>query len=1254
MKQLYSLLYALLFIIGAATAQSGNTCVEAKELLQIPDSCAVNEHQLNAGQHEQWHKIIPNQPELIIKVEKLQNSQLQEADIKKISLYKGGCGGLQLIEKKDISLNESLEITRNDIAVNEEHFIKLERDPGQGEAFYGLCVQKKSALSPCILVNGEDCTPDFSSDYCYEELNYNTVNICVGDMVSFQQCDKNSDYNGTFTWYFNGSNFTSPVQENLQGPHIIRIPQWNTAGTYFVQGIFKPSSCPSNSPGAKFIVQINVSAMPAVSFTLPPDPVCVGEACFQQSFDINEIQYETWNFGDGSSQNYFNPIPSVVCHNFENPGEYNVTLTAVSSACTVSVNQTVTVTGSLPLFDTWVYYIPNIIPVQIWEPGNNPFNNTTGPVNLQGIIVKPKTTLTIKNMVINFDPYAKVLVEGHDDYWGIGTLILDNTTLNVNEECNPGAMWQGVEVSGYGGGGSNPDNAKAGVLKMKNNAVIKNAVNAVKTFAYVNYGIGTDFHNGIVQAENSKFINNSRDAAFTTYVGVPNTSYFKNCDFITDGALKDPSVALQPHVTMDGVTGVTFAGCRFKNNTPQLYPGGQWGSGVGIHSIDASYRVTRLCNGFSVIQDKQGNLISVCNNSTNSHFENLFAGVYATASNPMYAYSVLYSDFINDFVGIANFGSNNSLIVNNKFETSFAGLYLSGATGYTVENNRFLPSSLASPFLGGPYGAIVANSGTNTDKIYKNSFSSNSGKELNVGLQAQGTNSNLLLRCNTFNNNSTIATDIGIASGTIKDDQGGCVLGSDPPADNQFSYTATQDFWANTGVNGTNNITYAHSQDQGGTYHLAPRVGYYNANNTLVAPCPLLNYDPNQTCSTTVFQGRIAHDNGMNEHRTKADSLRSFIDGCNTDDLLNYIKTVMSPVQVEKRLKPHYPYLSDEVLKEAINRQPPLPANTIEKVLLANAPLTDEVMAEAVNRQPALPVSTMNKINAAQTGISPRRELEKQIDAYETLRDEHKKAILHSFLHDTTEISENDSLFGFVAQWDSVAAFLEREKITNPCAKTREDKNRERDNQRKLISTHIARRDFTKAQQEIAELQVKEGSNCDYCKLSSRLITLEQSPENKYKLKTDMAAKAEVEQIANSGTKQQEETNARALLAFVFEDSLPFIAEPLIFGTQQRLGHIEENPENLPAEAQSEQAVQLVVYPNPASNLLTVEYQNADYGKYLFRIEDISGRVILDEWQVTNSKNEIKISDINSGIYFYSIVVNNNTIARNKIIISKE
>lgn len=67
-------------------------------------------------------------------------------------------------------------------------------------------------------------------------------------------------------------------------------------------------------------------------------------------------------------------------------------------------------------------------------------------------------------------------------------------------------------------------------------------------------------------------------------------------------------------------------------------------------------------------------------------------------------------------------------------------------------------------------------------------------------------------------------------------------------------------------------------------------------------------------------------------------------------------------------------------------------------------------------------------------------------------------------------------------------------------------------------------------------------------------------------------------------------------------------------------------------------AVQL--YPNPASDMINIELSNADSDGYSIVITDVTGKIVVDEMKVSESKLEIDISSLSSGSYNVELLLN--------------
>ena len=169
----------------------------------------------------------------------------------------------------------------------------------------------------------------------------------------------------------------------------------------------------------------------------------------------------------------------------------------------------------------------------LWEAGTNPLVAGNGNVAYvrQELRIPANKTVTIKNMEIRFAPGARLVVENGASNMKGGKLILDGTTLTVDDRCNPDALWLGVEVWGIQNEAQgNSLNTRQGTLIMKNDAIIENAWIGILVSSrntsysnddeceldpiYSTFGFNDNKNGGIVQASNSKLLNNQRGVWF--------------------------------------------------------------------------------------------------------------------------------------------------------------------------------------------------------------------------------------------------------------------------------------------------------------------------------------------------------------------------------------------------------------------------------------------------------------------------------------------------------------------------------------------------------------------------------------------------------------------------------------------------------------------------------------------------------------------------------------------------------------------
>ncbi|MBW6482174.1 MAG: hypothetical protein K0B10_03850, partial [Vicingaceae bacterium] len=749
---------------------------------------------------------------------------------------------------------------------------------------------------------------------------------------------------------------------------------------------------------------------------------------------------------------------------------------------------------------------------QTWSPGSNPFNNTNNPVTVEEqLVIKQGANIIINNMQFEFASDAKLIVENG------ARLTINNTTLTVNYECNPNAMWQGVEVWGTGTG-SNQVNTSGWFTA--NNSLIEHALEGAVNFRQpVATSGGTTVppvnanNGGIIRATNTTFRNNLVDVAFNPYESVFNgnsindISRFINVTFETDNSLNNPALnGGMVHARLIGVNGINFSGCDFKNTAPQgIFT--FLGRGLGIRSANSKIVVTARCL----------NLTNPCTNLDKSLFENLTGGIRASSSNPTYTVRVTQSEFKNNWRSILLSGLTVPEVTDNHFEvgesfnnlitptTVSYGLYLSQCTRYKVENNTFV--SPIFPTINDAYLGIYAfQSGENSNEIYRNTFT-----DLKVGIQAAGINAGtsplairqrgLEFRCNKFF--ETANFDILVSSGRVKILQGLCSLNPTTPANNFFSNTVVSgggDFWMENNV--TLNSIYSFS-DNNST--LEPRNGFYNTNNTTLNLClsPSPKFLNDETsCPKRVTRTRAQLTTALGGLKLTIDSLTGLIDAGSTAALLNIIAT-QSGGNVNNALLAASPYLSDDVLLAFLATNP---ANGhIQQILLANSPLSDAVAAYLAGM--TLPKGIKNQLTNAQTGESAMELLQQEISVYQSEFQRTENDLIRDLLFD--EVTSD----GF--------ALVEDYLLQQP-TKTNEQ-------EQLLALVRMANQDSVAARQQLDALDVNP-VNEDFCKLHNVVVDVMSTAACTFTLVTDTARATLVGEVADATTNQQEVANAQALL----------------------------------------------------------------------------------------------------------------------------
>ena len=87
---------------------------------------------------------------------------------------------------------------------------------------------------------------------------------------------------------------------------------------------------------------------------------------------------------------------------------------------------------------------------------------------------------------------------------------------------------------------------------------------------------------------------------------------------------------------------------------------------------------------------------------------------------------------------------------------------------------------------------------------------------------------------------------------------------------------------------------------------------------------------------------------------------------------------------------------------------------------------------------------------------------------------------------------------------------------------------------------------------------------------------------------------------------------------------------------------VEENFSNMLSNA----------YPNPASNFVNFDVEMQNVQSASIAIYNMMGQEVIRQ-DINDSHVSINVSDLTDGVYFYSLIVNNETVKTNKLVISK-
>lgn len=639
-----------------------------------------------------------------------------------------------------------------------------------------------------------------------------------------------------------------------------------------------------------------------------------------------------------------------------------------------------------------------------------------------------------------------------------------------------------------------------------------------------------------------------------------------------------------------------------------------------------------------------------CNEPLRSSFEKLSRGIYSINSGSITFVNVNHTDFFDNVKGLyisASGGASHSTVTNSNFRVfrpgedlvDAYGMYLNECSGYQVEENHFYSEGSTCDGIGLVVNNSLVDDGE-INRIYRNTFTN-----LTYASLAQNRNRNaetgegLCYKCNKFfNNYSDIAVtkdpgaiaqrDFGIAV-----NQG--VWKSPPaptdPAGNMFDYSPIPAHWD------LNNelsqfLYYYHNGIIQTGYRVKPDEDLING-FIYTSPIPV-NFNESTACPPSApFGGENEDLAAMSGASEKADSIRNIlatlVDAGSTESMLFEVQYSTPPeaISLQNDLLASSPYVSDTIMKTAIEKEEVLNNAMIRDVMVANPhSAKSEVMVDMLEtRAIPMPGYMMEEILQGEDSISGKEVLEAQMAFWNQESSRHYHTLINSYRGDTIIGLANDSLLFILQLRNTVGSWYD------------------------LASTYLQRGDHETSAEVL-------GSIPGLFPLSSRQQDLHQSYTDLFDVLKKIASdsvkalnidSADLSSLVSISGYDQGQVSAFARNLLLAADMITY-CEPIIrpaAGLKSSKRHTYRRPQII---LQDET---LNVYPNPAYSHFTVEYQmKTPINNGVIEIADIMGKTVR-RIPLTAAEDQLVISlrDFNKGVYIVSLINNGRSLKTAKI-----
>lgn len=851
------------------------------------------------------------------------------------------------------------------------------------------------------------------------------------------------------------------------------------------------------------------------------------------------------------------------------------------------------------IYDEWPV---NLAPgIHTWAPGigNNPFNSIDGTVilpHLGGnyrIDIYNNRRIDISGMTFMMDKDLQIwLFPGLLPIKGARLQLFNNTTFTSREGCDE--LWGGIFLRGAAGAplGIYYFNTTQPVLKVYSNSMIENATTGVESM-----------NGGIILTENAIFKNNGTAVYIHEYTdpATPdeNLCRFWLTDFYTDRELNEGEIPFS-HAHLDRVTSIEFKACNFWNSRIVILDVEL--RGMGIYGRDAGFQVISACpnSGLPAGSPCPPQFV------VPSTFEKLYYGI-KSQTTVSYPVKVDTANFITNHRGLYLSGYNNSQITRNDFKVDMLGAdqvvippgaeycdaiygaYLNECSGYVISYNTFHD---------GWVGMFVNNSGQEFNEVFHNEFINLNNNLKGGGIIVLNENSNyhtqgLVITCNKFFYNSY---HISVIEGTIQP-----VQAHDPtnlninwePADNIFMPDnpggEREFYFLSTPGFGTN--YYEWTNDPGMTWH-TELIAYTISNITKTQfPWNISTLPWDERCVQLTSTSTKMDTLGIVDFKidSLSTALSDLVDNGNTELLTTQVLTATTGTKEEIKddLLQTAPYTSDEVFNELIEENTTFTSFDKSEVLIGNSPLPTNILEEV--ELSSISESHRNIIGQYQTGISDRVQLENRKNRLTNKRSEIYNSLIRKYSLNDSLPGNNDSLEILYSQANSIELRLQ------------------------ALDYLCSQQDYTEALSRITNFSSEfNGLSPERQMELSNYLSLMEIVVGYQQATNDSLKQAIVQNnfsFLNSLAYSNHKGNSKAQL-LLEEGGLDAFDELIM---------LQEDTANKSLAVQNQGSIkfpnitdcEVVIYPNPAKETITIDYAILNYKGEKIRIFDVKGIEIM-------------------------------------------